>query len=734
MAEYDFTGEKGELRIVTCGLWTPMSYYAGSTLTGEFVELSYMFCEWAGYTPVIESAVFASELTGMSSGEYDLLADIITASETREDNIIITDQLLSKSDYLAVRIQSEQISVPKASVFFPNIKRSIERNFIQEDRWKMVLSGLGVTLALSAISVVCGTVLGGVICFLRTRKNDLCIAAASLYIRVFRGVPIIVSLMLLRYVILKSSLLSAFWVSVIAFTLDFSAYSSEIFRSGIESVPDGQMRAACALGFKPSHAFRKVVLPQAVIHIIPVFCGQVIATIKLTSVAGYISVEDLTKVSDIIRSRTYDAFFPLLLSALIYFLMSALIIRLLHLLEKKIDPQRRRIPDKIRQIAESFDSPGNISGNTADTDLDEGDVIFEVSALKKSFGDVTPVRDVNCTIRKGDVVSIIGPSGTGKTTFLYLLNQLEIPDGGKILFEGKDCLTKEYDVNSLRQKVGMVFQSFNLFGHLTVLENLMLAQTELKNRSPEEAAVRSMELLKAVGLSDKALNLPSELSGGQQQRAAIVRAVAMDPHVILFDEPTSALDPTMVGEVLAVIKKLAGEGRTMMIVTHEMSFAKNVSNRVFFMTDGIICEEGTPEQIFDDPVKDKTRQFIRQLKVFKTELYAGKTDYSQIVGSISQFAVRQMISGKILNRVQIVLEELCFNTLLKRMPSDQILDVDLEYDDAGDGGVNMILRYEGDDKDPLEDADVISAALIRNSCSSYMYKQEDGTNSVRIMI
>ena len=734
MGEYRFTGEKGELRVVTAGLWDPMTFYVGSTVTGEFVELVNGFCQYAGYTPKIEVALFAAEVTGLASGVYDLMADVITISEERQENICVTDELLSDSDYLAVKVERAQKEVPKAKLFFSDIGKSIERNFIQEGRWRMLLSGLAVTLSLSAIAAVCGTVLGGFICFLRTRKNSLCAALGSLYIRVFRGVPLLVSLLVLCYIVFKGSGLSAFWVSAIAFTLDFSAYCAEIFRSGIEAVPQGQARAARALGFRPVHAFRKVVWPQALIHIIPVYSGQVITMVKMTSIAGYISVEDLTKASDIIRSRTYEAFFPLFLTAIIYFLLSAVIVRLLRLVEKRIDPESRTVPKEVREIAASYVPSSAVTENKALRTGEQSGVLLEISGLKKSFGDVTPLRDVNCQIREGDVISIIGPSGTGKSTFLYLLNQLEKPDGGSIRFEGKDCLAKGYDVNVLREKIGMVFQSFNLFGHLTILENLMLAQTELLHRSSREAARRGMELLHLVGLEDKALSLPSQLSGGQQQRVAIVRAVAMEPRVILFDEPTSALAPTLVGEVLAVIRNLAREGRTMLIVTHEMNFAREVSNRVFFMNDGVIDEEGSPQDIFEHPQKTRTRQFIQRLKVFETQMSSDGANYMELIHQVGQFAYHHMIGRKLLYRIQAVLEELCLNTLVPQLEAGRTLDLSLEYNDAGNGSVDLTARYAGAEKNPLDAADALSMAMIRGACKEITFQYEHGVNCIHARI
>lgn len=236
--------------------------------------------------------------------------------------------------------------------------------------------------------------------------------------------------------------------------------------------------------------------------------------------------------------------------------------------------------------------------------------MIEVVNLHKSFGDLKVLKGVNTKIEKQEVVCVIGASGSGKSTFLRCLNLLEEPDDGEIYIDGVSLLEHKKDINRLRQKVGMVFQQFNLFPHMTVLENITLAPIKLKGMRKSEAEEKAMELLHKVGLPDKNDQYPNHLSGGQKQRVAIARALAMDPEIMLFDEPTSALDPEMVGEVLNVMKQLANEGMTMVVVTHEMGFAREVGDRIMFMDEGIIFEEGPPEQIFKNPQKERTREFL----------------------------------------------------------------------------------------------------------------------------
>lgn len=240
---------------------------------------------------------------------------------------------------------------------------------------------------------------------------------------------------------------------------------------------------------------------------------------------------------------------------------------------------------------------------------------LKVENLKKSFGSLEVLKDLNVEIQEGEVVCIIGPSGSGKSTFLRCLNQLEDITGGKVIIDNHDLNDSSQNINKIRENIGMVFQHFNLFPHLTVLENITLAPKELKNKKEADIKKRALELLETVGLSEKANDYPNSLSGGQKQRVAIARALAMEPDIMLFDEPTSALDPEMVGDVLAVMQLLARQGMTMVVVTHEMGFAKEVADRVIFMDGGYIVEEGTPEEVFNHPAHSRTQDFLNKVLV-----------------------------------------------------------------------------------------------------------------------
>ena len=245
--------------------------------------------------------------------------------------------------------------------------------------------------------------------------------------------------------------------------------------------------------------------------------------------------------------------------------------------------------------------------------INAGAKLIEVKDLKKNFGSLEVLKGINETIHKGEVVSIIGPSGSGKSTFLRCLNLLEKPTSGQVIFEGVDIADKKINIDHHRQKIGMVFQHFNVFPHLTVLENITITPTQEKKVPQKEAEEKAMKLLKQVGLEDKAHEYPRKLSGGQKQRLAIVRAMAMEPDVMLFDEPTSALDPEMVKDVLEVIQQLAEGGMTCVIVTHEMGFARSVSDRVLFMDEGVIAEQGSPAEIFDHPTHPRTIEFLSKV-------------------------------------------------------------------------------------------------------------------------
>ncbi len=360
--------------------------------------------------------------------------------------------------------------------------------------------------------------------------------------------------------------------------------------------------------------------------------------------------------------------------------------------------------------------------------------MISIKHLRKEYANVTPLKDVNAEIHKGEVISIIGPSGTGKSTLLRCINRLEEPTSGTIVVNGTDMGAKDCRLNLIRQKMGMVFQSFNLYNHMNIIENIMYAPIKLLGLSKEEAHERGMKLLRTVGLADKELNYPDELSGGQKQRVAIARTLAMEPDIILFDEPTSALDPTMVGEVLAVIRRLAQEGMTMLIVTHEMRLAKTVSTRIFYMDQGIIYEDGTPDQIFNHPQKERTRRFINGLDGFRKSFYRDKLDYLGFISEIEEFALKKMFSAKMLYQTEAALEEIYLQTILPVLDEKTEMNFALEYSEKKNT-CELCFRWKAAEVNPLEGMDDISRSLAEHAAKNIEYHYtDDGCNEINVLI
>ena len=362
--------------------------------------------------------------------------------------------------------------------------------------------------------------------------------------------------------------------------------------------------------------------------------------------------------------------------------------------------------------------------------------MIKIEHLRKEYPNVTPLKDVSVEINKGDVISIIGPSGTGKSTLLRCLNQLETPTSGKVTFDGEVITDPKCKMNKVRQKMGMVFQSFNLFDNLNIIENIMAGPIKLLGKNRQEAYDEGMQLLRRVGLAEKAMNLPSELSGGQKQRVAIARAIAMKPDLLLFDEPTSALDPTMVGEVLQVIRKLANEGMTMMIVTHEMKFARDVCNRVFYMDEGGIYEEGSPKQIFYNPQKEKTRVFIKRLKQLNLEIANSDYDFIGFTSELERFSRDLMLSEKLVRNIQLVFEEIVSQNLVPYSESYYNLypiKVLAEYSDS-DESLKMNITYSGSQYNPIEGTDELSAVIVKKIAQDVKYQYKENINSIEILL
>lgn len=366
--------------------------------------------------------------------------------------------------------------------------------------------------------------------------------------------------------------------------------------------------------------------------------------------------------------------------------------------------------------------------------------IIEVKHLRKEYPGVVPLKDVNATVDEGEVISIIGPSGTGKSTFIRCLNRLETPTSGQIIVDGVDMCAPDVDLPKMRQKMGMVFQNYALFNHKLVVENLMMAPMDLLGMSKQDAYDQAMDLLKLVGLKEKALNWPHELSGGQRQRVAIARGLAMQPKILLFDEPTSALDPQMVSEVLSVIKRLSEQGLTMLVVTHEMRFARDASSRVFYMDQGELWEAGTPKQIFEDPQRKETRDFIFRVRNWHWEIHSVDYDFVAMSSSLQEFCARQFLGQHLTLRCSLALEEITSSILVPLAMEHEIEDPSIVYElSAGEGSEEAELIVDlsqfiasGIDIDKIAtNVDEISLRVLESTIKK---QYTDSSGMVRLVI
>lgn len=709
----------------TTGLSEPYSFYEGTDLTGYDLELMRRFAKWSNARIEIEVYDWDGITPACVSGKVDyIMSNLFETPERRE----VMAFSIPYTYVETVMVVTDEKTVGKQAGFWDRLSDSFEKTFVREDRWRLIANGLLVTLEIVIPSGLIGTILGFFLClWIRCRNKPFALLAKG-FCRLMEGIPDLVVLMILYFVIFASVKIEPTTVGIISFSLLFAVAVAGVLHTGINTIEKGQWEAAEALGFSRGRTFMQIIMPQAVRKVLPIYRGEFVSMLKLTSIVGYISIEDLTRAGDIIRSRTYEAFFPLLATAAIYFLISAAAAFVIGRLEIRLT---RR--DGTRGFPKNADSPAIWQGADVHT-LEENDKpLIQVSHLQKEYAGARPLQDVNAEICRGEVITIIGPSGTGKSTFLRCLNRLEMPTGGRITVFGEDAPKSEADLCRLRRRMGMVFQNFNLFPHLSVIENVMLAPVLLKGETKQEAFAYGIHLLKSVGMAEKAQAYPDELSGGQKQRVAIARTLAMRPEIVLFDEPTSALDPTMVGEVLAVIRRLAAQGLTMMIVTHEMKFARDVSTRVFYMDQGVIFEEGTPEEVFDRPKGESTRAFVMRLKVLRFQISSPDYDFIAMSEALQQFGEKHLLGRRQIEGLRHAFEEICALNLVPNREENDTLEITTEYAEA-DGKLSMRFVWGGRAYDPLKEGEEISIRLVKSMIKDNRYAYENGKNELIVWL
>ena len=506
-------------------------------------------------------------------------------------------------------------------------------------------SGALLAVEITAAAMACGLILGLGLALMRLSRVRAARAAAGFYIFVTRGTPQLLQLVFifdaLPFIGLR---LDSFSTALIGFALNEAAFSAEIIRGGIISVSGTQSVAAASLGMAPGLTLRRIILPQAMRAILPGLINDTISMLKLTSIASVIFVNELTFRAQQIVGQNFKFFQVFIATGAIYLVLTSAITALQSVLERRFDIERpeagpsawqrllgfrRPAPIRTAAPAPAASQPSDaawIGSLIGATDPAQRGQPFVVGRnVQKAYAGREVLSGIDFSIAQGEVVVVLGPSGSGKSTLLRMINHLEAMDWGEITVGGRPVGYRPSSggpprpVRDLARaraeaRIGMVFQHFNLFAHLTALQNITETPVRVHGVPPAEAEVTALRLLAAVGLARHAHHLPHRLSGGQQQRVAIVRALAIQPKLMLFDEPTSALDPELVGEVLAVMRRLAEAGMTMVVVTHEIRFAREVADRVIFMDEGRVIEQGPPEAVIDNPKHERTRRFLRMVE------------------------------------------------------------------------------------------------------------------------
>ena len=459
-------------------------------------------------------------------------------------------------------------------------------------------SGMLISTQIFVITLLFSLPLGLVVAFGRMSKNRVISMIVKFYISIMRGTPLMLQLMVVYfgpYYLFHIKVGSSYRLTAtfIGFVINYAAYFAEIYRSGIQSMPVGQYEAAQILGYNKAQTFFKIILPQVIKRILPSITNEVITLVKDTSLAFTLSVAEMFSIAKALAASQTNMI-PFVAAGIFYYVFNLIVAVVMEWIEKKLDYYR-------------YDGGVRIMN------------LLELNHVEKSFENLSVLKDISISIGEGEIVSIIGPSGSGKSTLLRCATMLEKMDGGEIVYLGKKAAWTDKDgrvvyadkkeMKEIRSQYGLVFQNFNLFPHYSVLKNITDAPIHVQKRDKETVYKEARELLKKMGLSDKEDYYPCQLSGGQCQRVAIARALALNPKILFFDEPTSALDPELTAEVLKVIRSLADLNIAMVIVTHEMAFARDISHRVIFMEGGVIVEEGTPEKVFSSD-NERMKSFL----------------------------------------------------------------------------------------------------------------------------
>jgi len=529
-----------------------------------------------------------------------------------------------------------------------------------KDFLPFLLKGTWVTISITCVSMAISLVAGLVIGLGRVSRRKALYLPATVFVDFIRGTPLLLQIFYIYYALpLWGVTLPAFHSGVIGLSLNYSAYLAEVYRAGIQAIPQGQREAALSLGMSNILIMRRIVLPQAIRIVLPPIGNYFIALFKDSALVSVIAISELLRSGELLAAVTYKHFEIFTMVAVIYLAISYPASWLVIWSERKLKigaESVRKPAGSVRRWLESAGllprggvgvaarpEPGSVPARPslardavsvnrlaveavpaaawgASAPESNGPVMIRMEQVSKRFGRFVALDKADLTVTKGEVVVIVGPSGAGKSTLLRVINHLEAVDSGSIwikeielgrrIVNGREIRENEENIRAVRAEVGMVFQQFNLFPHRTALGNIIEAPIYVRGLTRDEAEERAFVLLRKVGLAEKANSYPGKLSGGQQQRVAIARALAMQPEIMLFDEVTSALDPELIGEVLRVMRQLASEGMTMVVVSHEMGFAREVADRVLFMDEGRILEEGDPREFFRSPKSERSRAFV----------------------------------------------------------------------------------------------------------------------------